>query len=118
MGKYCEKFKKGSLELLLLKLLSGKDLYGYEIVQLFNEISNNVITISPGNMYPTLYKLEDKGFITSYKKLVGKRMERIYYHLTDIGRQELEEMLSDYQSVITATANILNYKYDVNQKEA
>lgn len=118
MGKYYERFKKGSLELLLLKLLSTNDLYGYEILQLCSELSNQIITISPGNMYPALYKLEDKGFITSYKKLVGKRMERIYYHLTDTGRKELQEMLRDYQNVITATENILKYEDNSQQKEA
>ena len=58
MPKYCEKFKKGSLEMLFLKLLSEGDFYGYELAKLFNHLSNNVITLSAGNMYPALYRLE------------------------------------------------------------
>ena len=90
MPKYCEKYKKGSLEMLFLKLLSEGDFYGYELAKLFNHLSDNVITLSAGNMYPTLYKLEEKGYIRSYEKTVGKRMKRVYYHLTDEGRKELQ----------------------------
>ena len=115
MNNY-EKFKKGTMEMLLLKLLSQRDLYGYEIVQLFKDLSNNIIVISVGNMYPMLYKLEEKGWISSYKKSVGKRMDRIYYHLTDIGNTELKQMIIDYQTLIDATQNILNCTYDIAEK--
>jgi|MGYP000882723467 PadR family transcriptional regulator PadR len=117
MGKYCEKLKRGSIELLLLKLLSENDLYGYQIVQLFNDLTNETITLTIGNMYPTLYKLEEKGFVKSYRKLSGKRMERVYYHLTNLGKKELKEMIHDYNSVIDATNNILNYKSIISEAE-
>ena len=110
MPKYCEKFKKGSLEMLFLKLLSEGDFYGYELAKLFNHLSNNVITLSAGNMYPALYRLEEKGLISSYEKNVGKRMKRVYYHLTNEGRAELEEMLEDYKSVANATNAIINFR--------
>ncbi len=109
MPKYCEKFKKGSLEMLFLKLLSEGDFYGYELAKLFNHLSNNVITLSAGNMYPALYRLEEKGLISSYEKNVGKRMKRVYYHLTNEGRAELQEMLEDYKSVVNATNAIINF---------
>lgn len=112
MSKYCEKFKKGSLEMLFLKLLSEGDFYGYELAKLFNHLSNNVITLSAGNMYPALYRLEEKGLISSYEKSVGKRMKRVYYHLTEEGRAELQEMLEDYESVVTATNAILSFRKD------
>ena len=111
MNNY-EKLKKGTMEMLLLKLLSQRDLYGYEIVHLFKELSDGIIIISVGNMYPMLYKLEEKGWITSYKKSAGKRLERIYYHLTDLGHKELTQMIEDYQRLISATQNILSYTYE------
>lgn len=115
MNNY-EKFKKGTMEMLLLKLLSQQDLYGYEIVQLFKDISNGIISISVGNMYPMLYKLEEKGLITSYKKSAGKRLERIYYHLTDLGYDELNQMIDDYEHLVSATQNILNYTYEEKER--
>ena len=44
------------------------------------------------------------------KKIVGKRMKRVYYHLTNEGRAELEEMLEDYKSVVNATNAIINFR--------
>ena len=88
----------------------GSVVGGYELANLFNHLSDNVITLSAGNMYPTLYKLEEKGYIRSYEKTVGKRMKRVYYHLTDEGRKELQEMLEDYKRVVNATNAILNFR--------
>ena len=55
-------FKKGSVELLVLALLQESNLYGYQISQLVKERSGNILTIPEGSMYPTLYRLEDKGY--------------------------------------------------------
>lgn len=96
--------------MLFLKLLSEGDFYGYELAKLFNHLSNNVITLSAGNMYPALYRLEEKGLITSYEKNVGKRMKRVYYHLTNEGKIELQEMLEDYKRVVNATNAILSFE--------
>lgn len=111
-----DKFKKGTLEILLLKLLSQKDLYGYEIIQLVKKLSNSIITISAGNMYTMLNKLEEKGLISSYKVNVNKRIGRIYYHLTSKGHSELNDMLDDYNRLINATFNILNYTFEADSK--
>ena len=46
-------------------------------------------------MYPTLYKLIDNKYITDYKKTVGKRMTRVYYHLEPSGEQRLAELIED-----------------------
>lgn len=82
MPKYCEKFKKGSLEMLFLKLLSEGDFYGYELAKLFNHLSNNVITLSAGNMSPALYRLKD------YKSVVNATNAIINFH-----KEQLEEMV-------------------------
>lgn len=117
MNNY-ERFKKGTMEMLLLKLLSQKDMYGYEIAQLFKELSDDVIHISVGNMYPMLYKLDEKGWITSYKRSAGKRLERIYYHLTEQGQKELGQMIEDYQRLASATQTILNYTYNESEERS
>ena len=61
-------FKKGSVELLVLALLQESNLYGYQISQLVKERSGNILTIPEGSMYPTLYRLEDKGYISGEKR--------------------------------------------------
>jgi len=80
-----DNFKKGSFEMLLLFLLQEGDLYGYQLSQLIKQRSENIIIVPEGSMYPTLYRLLEKGCITDYKKLVGKRLTRVYYHLEPEG---------------------------------
>lgn len=107
-----DNFKKGSVEMLLLKLLAEDDLYGYQMTQMIIERGGGYIKIPEGSLYPTLYKLEDKGYISSYEKLVGKRMRRIYYHLEKSGRTYLEELIHEYHAVNQCIIKILDY----NQK--
>lgn len=104
-----DNFKKGSVEMLLLKFLSEQDLYGYEMTQLIIERGGGYITVPEGSLYPTLYKLEDKGYISSYQKLVGKRLKRIYYHIEDSGREYLETLITEYYAVNECITNILEY---------
>lgn len=105
-----DNFKKGSVEMLLLKFLSEQDLYGYEMTQLIIERGGGYITVPEGSLYPTLYKLEDKGYISSYQKLVGKRLKRVYYHIEDSGREHLETLIAEYYAVNQCITNILEYK--------
>ncbi len=102
-------FKKGSVEMILLSLLSTQDLYGYEMAQLIVEYGNGYITVPEGSLYPTLYRLEDRHYISSYKKLVGKRMKRIYYHIEDEGRDYLEELIKEYYAVNNCITDIIQH---------
>ena len=105
-----DNFKKGYVEMLLLKLLSERDLYGYEMTQLIIERGGGYIKIPEGSLYPTLYKIEDKGYISSYQKQVGKRLKRIYYHLEDSGSQYLTQLIKEYYAVNECVTNIIEYK--------
>ena len=90
-------FKKGSCELLVLHILNNKgDCYGYEIGQIIRDITNEYLSFPEGSMYPVLYKLIDKGHITDYKKQVGKRLTRVYYHIEPSGQNRLEELTQEY----------------------
>lgn len=113
--QYYEKYKKGFLELFFLKILSEGDVYGYELSEIINKTSNNLISVSAGNMYPVLYKLEEKGYISSYEKTVGKRMRRVYYTLTDEGRNEFSKMMEDYNKFQEATNSIMTYKKEESE---
>ena len=104
-------FKKGSVEMLLLHLLKTEgDCYGYQLSQLINQRSNGVLVIPEGSMYPTLYKLIDNNYITDYKKVVGKRMTRVYYHLEESGKERLNELVDDYKEVDDAIQKIKSFE--------
>ena len=88
MAKNTKGFFK--MEMLLLKIISEGDCYGYQIVQTLDKISNGTIHIAEGTMYPILYRLLDEGLISDEKRLVGKRQTRIYYHIEEKGMVALD----------------------------
>lgn len=101
-------FKKGTIELLLLSILSAEDCYGYQITQRIKEQSSGNITVTEGALYPILYKLSDKGYISDYKKLAGKRLTRVYYHLEEEGKNYLNTLLGEYFKVQDGVQKILS----------
>ena len=83
------------LEMLFLKILDEKNCYGYEITHSLKELTHGKIDVKEGTLYPILYKFEELGYITSEKKLVGKRMTRVYYHLEPLGKEYLDKIYSE-----------------------
>lgn len=71
--------------MLLLKIISNRVCYGYQIVQTLNKITNGTIQITESTIYPILYRLLDKSHISDDKQLVAKRQTRIYYHILPAG---------------------------------
>lgn len=104
-----QKFRKGYMDMFMLKVLSEEDCYGYEIISLFRSISNDIMNFTIGSIYPALYKLEKEGYIQSYTKDEHTKMERVYYHITEKGEDALEEMVQDYRAVTKAADALLNY---------
>ena len=101
-------FKKGSVEMLILTLLNDQSMYGYQISQEISGRSGNIINIPEGSLYPTLYKLLDEDFVADERRLVGKRMSRIYYSITDKGRERLQDLYRDYTLVHKGIKGILD----------
>ena len=102
-------FRRGSVELLVLYLLEQKDYYGYEISQIIKTQTGGFLDIPIGSLYPALYKLIDQGYISDYKKQVGKRLTRVYYHLEDSGKKRLDLLLKDYYATNQAILKMLSY---------
>ena len=95
-----EGLKRGTVELMLLTLLKDEDMYGYQLVTEIQRLSEGKIVTQEGSLYPVLYKLEDQGLISSRKVPVGKRMNRVYYHLEPGGAQKLADLIADYKAVV------------------
>jgi len=100
-------FQRGVMSLLILSLLDQEDMYGYQIVQEIAARSGGIIVTQEGSLYPVLYKLQDQGMISGEKVLVGKRMTRVYYHLEPAGEARLEEMIREYESMMTGVTAII-----------
>lgn len=90
-------YKKATIEMLLLKLLSEQDMYGYQLSQELKRRSSLHYTILEGSMYPILYRLTDMRYISFYEKKIGVRQTRVYYHLEDSGITYYKELVQSYQ---------------------
>lgn len=100
------------LEMLYLKILDEKDCYGYEITHTLKERTHGKINVKEGTMYPILYKFEEIGFITSKKKLVGKKMTRVYYHLEPSGKEYLDKIYSEYKDMVDVISDLMEGEYE------
>ena len=105
-------FIKGTVEIIALQIIMEEACYGYEISQRITQYSGDVIKIPEGTLYPTLYKLADKGYIREEKKLTGKRktVMRVYYHIEESGREYLQEQINEYYIIHKSINKILNRK--------
>jgi PadR family transcriptional regulator PadR len=106
-----ENLKRGTVEMLILFLLSKKDMYGYELSKELSDKSGGLYEIQEGSMYPTLYRLIEKHYISDYKELIGKRRTRVYYHIEDAGLEYLKEIVSEYKSLNNGIDKIFRSKY-------
>lgn len=96
----------GSIAMMILKLLSEKDMYGYEMIDTLRKRSENVFELKAGTLYPLLHSLEDKRYLLSYEQeAVGKI--RKYYQITKNGRKHLEEKKSQWQEYSRAVMSVL-----------
>lgn len=99
-------YQRGVASLVVLGLLKQSDMYGYQLIQEMERQSSGALYMKEGALYPVLYKLQDAGFISSQKLLVGKRMTRIYYHIEPSGIEFFERQLQAYQAVINGVLRI------------
>ncbi|MBI4474519.1 MAG: helix-turn-helix transcriptional regulator [Acidobacteria bacterium] len=94
--------KRGSTELLILALLEEKQRHGYEIGRLIEERSDGTISFHIASLYPTLYRLEEKGLIDGrWVERAGFRRRR-YYRLTPNGRKVLAKQRNVWQTFFAA----------------
>ena len=112
MNSITTNLKRASIEIILLSLLSEREMYGYEMSQQIKIRTNNEFSILEGSMYPILYRLGDAGYVTSEKRAVGERLTRVYYNITDLGRTQLKLMHEHYNHINSLINNIITKEYD------
>ena len=96
----------GSMTMLVLKLLSEKDMYGYEMIDTLRKKSQNVFELKAGTLYPLLHGLEEKGMLKVYEQeYLGKT--RKYYSITKEGKKLLKIKTEEWNEYSGAIANVL-----------
>lgn len=96
----------GSTSMLLLSLLSEKDMYGYEMIETLNQRSNHVFHLKAGTLYPLLHSLVEKGYLESYDDIENAK-PRKYYRITGKGRKFLKSLSDEWQEYARAIKGVI-----------
>lgn len=99
-----ELFIDGVPELLLLRLLGLREMYGYELINEIRIRSNEVFTFGEGCIYPILHRLVAQKHLSARKELVNGRPRR-YYKLTSKGEKRLSKLESSWQNISSSVIN-------------
>ena len=100
-------YKQGTLELLILRLLSSGSLNGWDIMQRIQIVSGEVLTVTAGALYPALHRLEARGLISALWKPSENNRKAKFYGLTPRGRKQLETQRKEWERFSDAVALIL-----------
>jgi transcriptional regulator len=100
-------YKQGTLELLILRMLSSGNLNGWDIMQRIQLISGEVLSVTPGSLYPALHRLEARGLISAAWRPSDNNRKAKFYELTARGRKQLDAQRKQWEQFSAAVALIL-----------
>src|SRR5215470_17495490 len=95
---------QGTLDMLILKTLALESMHGWGISQRIEQISQGVLSVNQGSLYPALYRLEQQGWITSEWGNSENNRRARYYRLTRTGRKQLAEETENWERLANAIA--------------
>jgi len=98
---------QGTLDLLILKTVALGPMHGWGIAQRIQQVSHEMLQIQQGSLYPALYRLERKKWISAEWGASENNRRAKYYSLTKTGREQLEKELADWNRLSSAVALIL-----------
>ncbi|HYZ84442.1 MAG TPA: PadR family transcriptional regulator [Bryobacteraceae bacterium] len=110
-GSPDNEWKKGSAELLVLSLIEPVPRHGYEICKLIETRSGGALRFHVTSMYPLLYRLEERGWVTGRWVEKPEQRRRRYYSLTPKGRKVLQEQQKNWKQFITAISQVTGIEY-------
>ena len=99
---------QGTLDLLVLQVVSLEPLHGYAIAQRLRQMSRDVVQVTQGTLYPALHRLENRGLMAADWKMSDTGREAKFYRLTRKGRAYLETEAASWERLTGAVAAILS----------
>ena len=106
MAKHKADLLQGTLDMLILKALSLGPLHGYGIIQRIVQMSGEMLTVEQGSLYPALYRIEQKGWVSARWDIHDTGREAKFYKLTRIGRKQLETQEASWDRLVLAIAKV------------
>ena len=98
---------QGTLDLLILRTLQGEAMHGWAISERIQQISQDVLQVGQGSLYPALHRLEHRGWIKAEWGIseLGRRAR--FYRLTPSGRRQLDIETADWEKLSAAIVRVL-----------
>lgn len=107
MAKPKSDLLQGTLDLLILKTLELEPVHGWGISQRIQQISDSVLQVNQGSLYPALHRLEENAWIRSKWGASENNRQAKYYELTARGRKQLTEETESWERLSSAVGRIL-----------
>jgi PadR family transcriptional regulator PadR len=98
---------QGTLELLILKTLSRQAMHGYGIARQIHQAVDDLLRVEDGSLYPALYRMEERGWISSEWGTSENNRRAKFYKLTKTGRRQLQSQSSNWERVSRAVMRVL-----------
>lgn len=99
---------QGTLDMLVLKALQLEPMHGWGITERIQQWSDNVLSINQGSLYPSLYRLQRQGWITSEWRVTENNRRARYYKLTAAGKKQLAEERKSWERLSHAVNLVLD----------
>ena len=101
---------QGTLDMLVLKTLSGGSMHGYAIARRIQQASNEFLRVEEGSLYPALHRMERRGWIEAEWGLSEANRRAKYYRLTAAGRVELKVEVAAWTGFAAAVSGVLGVR--------
>ena len=98
---------QGTLDLLIMRTLATEKRHGWAIAQRIQQLSNDVLQVNQGSLYPALQRLERQGWITADWGISENNRRARFYRLTAAGRRRLEEERADWERLSAAISLVM-----------
>ena len=97
----------GTLDMLVLKVLQTGAQHGYGIAVRLQQLSSDVLQVEEGSLYPALYRMEQRGWISSSWGISENNRRARFYQLTRVGRRQLDAETESWRRLTGAVARVL-----------
>jgi len=97
----------GTLDMLILKTLSHGPNHGYGVVRRIHQVTDDVLRVEEGSLYPALHRLEQRGYVRSTWKQSEQNRRAKFYRLTAKGRRQLASQVKRWTSLTAAVEKVL-----------
>ena len=98
----------GTLDMLVLKILQGEPLHGYAIAVRLQQMTDDVLSVEEGSLYPALYRMEARGWLSSSWAVNSTGRRARFYKLTREGRAQLAAETASWARLTTAVQSVLS----------